>query len=141
MPTSTGCELPSTEELLGAHAGAVRDQANALCQLEPGWDLADAPRIAPEAAINAVRLAMKVTCPECLAPTLSPTRAGNVLVDWTWGPEHVEVEVFADGRIEVLVNVGSVTGEFETTISNDLHLQWLAYQVTGVGISRLTPPG
>jgi hypothetical protein len=134
------CELPTWEEVLGPTASAILAQAAAVCALPAGWDLADAASIDSAAASNAVHVALKVTCPECLAPTMSPTVAGNVLIDWTWGDEHVEIEVFPDGRLEVLVNVGLEHREFETSIENEDHLRWLAFQVTGVGIARLTPP-
>ncbi len=34
---------------------------------------------------------------------LSPTIAGHVLLDWTWGADHIEIEVSVDGRLDVLV--------------------------------------
>jgi hypothetical protein len=66
-----------------------------------------------------VRLVAAVTCAECLPPSLSPTSAGNVLADWTWADDHVEVEVFPDGRLEVLVHVEAF--EWDGVLSIDDH--------------------
>lgn len=65
----------------------------------------------PAAVRNAVGLVAKVTCPECLGPSLSPTVAGNVIVDWTSGPEHVEIEVGAGPEIDVLVAATGISFE------------------------------
>ena len=140
MTDVADCELPTTEELVGHHLDAIRKQASELCRLPAGWDHASAAAVDPAAAALAVRVAASVTCPECLAPVLSPTVAGNVLIDWTWGDDHVEIEVAPDGRLEVLVEVSGTNVEFETNADNDDHLAWLAHQVTGVGFERFTPP-
>ena len=140
MPPVADCELPTTEDLVGAHVSAIRDQASALCRLPRGWDLGDAAAISTEVAATAVRVAARITCPECLPPVLSPTIAGHVLLDWTWGADHIEIEVSADGRLEVLVGTDGVQHEFETTIDNDLHLHWIAWQVTAIGVDRFNAP-
>jgi hypothetical protein len=140
MADRTDCELPSPESLRDSHVRAILAQAERICALEPGWDGAHAPRVDASSATHAVRFAVGVTCPECLPPTITATASGNVLIDWTWADEHVEVEVFADGRIEALVKVGSERREFVSTATDENTLQWLAHQVTGVGISRLHPP-
>ena len=140
MSDVADCELPTTEELLGSHVAAIRDQAERLCQLPAGWDQADAMPVNSAAAAWAVRVAAMVTCPECLTPVLSPTRAGNVMLDWTWHADHVEIEVGPGGRLEVLVDMHGSRHEFYTTAENDDHLGWIAYQVTAVGFERFTPP-
>jgi hypothetical protein len=140
MSEQLDCHLPSKESLVDAHLEAILDQATALCALNAGWNGSDALPVNQASAAHAVRLAAKVTCPECLAPHLSPTVDGNVMLDWTWADEHVEIEVFADGRIEGHLCVGSIEREFSSDVANESALQWLAHQITGVGIARLTPP-
>jgi len=100
----------------------------------------DRASISPASAANAVRLVAQVTCPECLPASLSPTAAGNVLVDWTWGEDHVEVEVFPDGRLEVLVHVEDMNWEGALKLDDHGHLGWLGHHVTGVGIERFQVP-
>ncbi len=129
-------ELPDSAALVRA----ARDRATELCALPPDWDGLHGLPISPTTAANAVRLVAQVTCPECLPASLSPTAAGNVLVDWTWGEDHVEVEVFPDGRLEVLVHVEDMTWEGELKLDDHGHLGWLGHYVTGVGIGRFQVP-
>jgi hypothetical protein len=91
-------------------------------------------------AANAVRLVAGVTCPECLPASLSPTSGGNILVDWTWGDEHVEVEVFPDGNLDVLVRVAGLDWEGQLRLEDHDHLGWLGHHVSGVGIERFQVP-
>lgn len=72
--------------------------------------------------------------------SLSPTSGGNVLVDWTWGDDHVEVEVFPDGRLDVLVRVEDMDWEGELQMEDHDHLGWLGHHVSGVGIERFQVP-
>jgi hypothetical protein len=140
MNSRLGTFVPSVVKVVGDRAEAIWEQASNLCALQPNWDSDGASQVDPATAANAVILALKVTCPESLSPVLSPTRTGGVLVDWTWAAESVEIEVFSDGRIEVLVTLEDLVHEFETTLANDEHLMWIAHQVTGVGISRIALP-
>jgi hypothetical protein len=140
MNPRLGTFVSSVVKVVGDRSEAIWEQASDLCALLPNWDNEGAPQIDSAVAANAVMLALKVTCPESLMPVLSPTKTGGVLVDWTWSSESVEIEVFADGRIEVLVTVEGLTHEFESTLGNDEHLKWIAHQVTGVGISRIALP-
>ncbi len=128
--------MPTTEALVGDHVGQIRNQAAALCTLTAGWDGADAAVVNPAAAAHAVEVAAKVTCPESLSPVLSPTQDGCVLLDWTWGDEHVEIEVSPDGHLEVLIDVPGTQVEFDTSVEADDFLGWIAHHVTGVGLSR-----
>jgi hypothetical protein len=132
--------VPSVVKAVGDKADAIWEQASNICELRPNWDDDAAPQIDPASAANAVTLALKVTCPESLSSVLSPTLTGGVLVDWTLGAESVEIEVFSDGRLEVLVTLADLVHEFETTLANDEHLRWIAHQVSGVGISRVALP-
>lgn len=97
-------EIPDVAE----HIRSARDRAAEICALPADWDGPDGTPIDPKSANNAVVLVAHATCPDCLGPTLSPTSAGNILVDWTWGSDDVEVEVFPDGRLDVLVHVSGV---------------------------------
>jgi hypothetical protein len=90
-------------------------------------------------AANAVRLVAGVTCPECLPASLSPS-GGNILVDWTWGDEHVEVEVSPDGNLDVLVRVAGLDWEGQLRLEDRDHLGWLGHHVSGVGIERFQVP-
>ena len=140
MSEVSDCELPTRESLLGDHVDAVLEQARRICRLEAGWNGAGAHRVVPAAAANAVRLAAKVTCPECLAPQLSPTVDGNVLVDWTWAADHVEIEISGDGTFEAHIRADGAERTISSSLDDDGMLRWLAWQVTGVGASRFTPP-
>ena len=140
MSTASECNLPTLEELVGARVSAMIERAEAICRLEPGWDHGDALAIPAEIAAEAVRLASGVTCPECLTPTLSPTPEGHILLDWTFGEDHVEIDVGEHGRLDVLVSVAGTDGEFVADAANDAHLRWIAWQVTGIGVDRFHPP-
>lgn len=132
--------VPSVVKVFGDRADAIWEQASNICALQPNWNNDGAPQIDPASAANAVTLALKVTCPESLSPVLSATVTGAVLVDWTWGAESVEIEVFRDGRLEVLVTLVDLVHEFKTTLANDEHLRWIAHQVSGVGIGLVGLP-
>lgn len=129
-------EIPDPSALIVAS----RDRAAELCALPADWDGPDGSPISPQSARNAVRLVAAVTCPECLSPTFSPTSAGNILADWTWGEDHVEVEVFPDGRLDVLVHVKDEDWEGVLSLDDHGHLGWLGYHVTGVGVERFDVP-
>ncbi len=128
--------IPDTAALVRA----ARDRAADLCSLPADWDGPGGSPISPASAANAVRLVAGVTCPECLPASLSPTSAGNILVDWTWGDDHVEVEVFPDGRLDVLVRVEDVDWEGQLRLEDHDHLGWLGHHVSGVGIERFQVP-
>ena len=51
-----------------------------------------------------------------------PTSGGNILVDWTWGDEHVEVEVFPDGNLDVLVPAAGLDREGQLRLEDE---RWL----------------
>ena len=136
MAESIDCELPSLTEILRAHTDAIEAQARDLCELRVGWDNASAPIIDHRAIACAMRLALLVTCPECLRAILLPTVRGNVIVDWTWGDERVEAEIDASGAIEVLVKLDGRYEEIPMSIDRPEDLARLAHLVTGVGVSR-----
>jgi len=125
--------IPDTAMLIRA----ARDRASELCSLPADWDGPGGSPISAVSAANAVRL---VACPECLPASLSPTSGGNILVDWTWGDEHVEVEVFADGNLDVLVRVAGLDWEGQLRLEDHDHLGWLGHHVSGVGIERFQVP-
>ncbi len=129
-------EIPDTAALVRR----ARDRAKELCSLPADWDGPEGSPVSALTAENAVRLVAGVTCPECLPPSLSPTSAGNILVDWTWGKDHVEVEVFPDGRLDVLVRLDDVDWEGQLQLDAHDHLGWLGHQVTGVGVERFDVP-
>ena len=136
MSDTARCELPSLADLVADRFNGIEKQARSLCELRAGWDFADAPIIDSDAVRNAMRLAVLVTCPECLAPVLTPTVHGQVIVDWTWGEERVEVEVSASGALDVLVRTVDGFEELSMSLDEPDDLSKLAHLVTGVGIRR-----
>ena len=117
----------------------LKDRADALCKLEPGWDHVDAPAVNRASLDHAITLAAQITCPECLRPDITPTRSGDVLLSWTYGAEHVEIEVASNGDLNVLVELPGTNREFSEPSPHDQIHQLLAHWVTGVGLSRFSP--
>lgn len=114
----------------------LKDRAIALCKLPAGWDHSDAPVVNRAALEHAITLAAQISCPECLLPDITPTRSGNVLLSWTYGSEHVEIEVSSNGDLDGLVELPGVNHEFSESSPHDQIHQLLAHWVTGVGLSR-----
>ena len=138
--TTAGCEFHAAAQVTSEHLNKIEELALAICNIPAGWDNDGAASVDRRALDHAVTLAARITCAECLVPSIVPTKAGNVILDWTYGSNHLEIEVFADGHYEVLVAVPDAQGEFNSNLNEDNHLELLAYWVTAVGIRRLTRP-
>ena len=134
------CEFDEAMKVSSSHLHRIEELALALCDIPAGWDNDGAVVVDRDALDHAVTLAARITCAECLVPSIVPTKAGNVILDWTYGSDHLEVEVFADGHYEVLVDLPNTQGEFSANLSEDAHLELLAHWVTAVGIRRFTRP-
>ena len=135
------CNLPTVAELIGPRFDAAYRRAAELCALEAGWDGALAVEVSRASVEIALKLVADLCCNECLLPVLSPTVDGHVLLDWTFGSEHVEIEVHPDGCLDVLVDLPDYRDhEFVTDTSDENALGWLAHLVTGVGVSRFNVP-
>ncbi len=137
--THGACDVSEAKQTAADYTQRIVDCAMRLCDLEAGWDGASAPAIDRAAIGNAVNLALRITCPDCLEPDITPTRSGNVLLSWTFADDHVEIEVSPSGRLEVLVELRDVQREFVVEPGEELGLL-LAHWVTGVGLSRFVSP-
>jgi hypothetical protein len=138
--TFVECEFDAATQVTSGHLQRIEELALELCAIPAGWDNDGAASVDRAALDHAVTLAARITCAECLVPSIVPTKAGNVILDWTYGSDHLEVEVFADGRYEVLVSLPDAQGEFTSNLNEDHHLELLAHWVTAVGIRRFTLP-
>lgn len=129
--------IPDTAALVRA----ARDRAAELCSLPADWDGPRGSPISPASAANAVRLVAGVTCPECLPASLSPLTQAKCSSTGRGARDHVEAEVFPDGRLDVLVRVEEVDWEGQLQLDDHDHLGWLGHQVTawasGASRSRL----
>jgi hypothetical protein len=137
---TVGCEFDEATKVSSLHLHRIEELALALCDVPAGWDNDGAASVDRDALDHAVTLAARITCSECLVPSIVPTKAGNVILDWTYGSDHLEVEVFADWHYEVLVDLPDAQGEFASNLNEDAHLELLAHWVTAVGIRRLSRP-
>jgi hypothetical protein len=133
------CDVSEARQTAADHTQHIVESGLRLCDLEKGWDGASAPAIDRGAIANAVDLALRITCPECLEPSVTPARSGNVLLSWTYGDDHLEIEVSASGRLEVLVELPGVQREFVVEPGDEAG-PLLAHWVTGVGLSRFATP-
>ncbi len=138
--TTAECEFDVATQVTSEHLQKIEELALGLCDIPAGWDNDGAASVNRSALDYAVTLAARITCAECLLPSIVPTKAGNVILDWTYGSDHLEVEVFADGSYEVLVSLPDTKGEFTSNLNEDHHLELLAHWVTAVGIRRFTLP-
>lgn len=130
------CDIREAKRAAADHMQHLAGRALELCKLEAGWDNAEAPAVDREALAHAMSLAAGITCPECLQPDITPTRSGNVLLSWTHGADHVEIEVNAKNDFDVLIELPDCRLEQTFSEPHDALLAWLAHQVTAVGLSR-----
>lgn len=136
MSSTVECDLRMAKQAAADHMKHLADRAAELCKLEAGWDNAEAPAVNRKALDHAMTLVAGITCPECLRPDITPTRSGNVLLSWTYGPDHIEIEAAPNADLEILVELPGNHREFVTSAPHDQILGLLAHWVTAVGVSR-----
>ncbi len=106
-----------------AHLVPLVEQLVQLGSLRPGWNSYNARAVTATALRGALQLLVELDWQGAL-PTVSPTAAGGIQLEWGGDDYGVELEIRPDGTIAVLVRGDEFTEwESEITGAADRRLQ------------------
>ena len=77
----------------------------ALTELEPNWDSYGSGRVHARAVATALRLLVATVGQGVTGPSVVPTSDGGVQLEWHEPTTHLELEVLADGSVNVFLEL------------------------------------
>jgi hypothetical protein len=94
----------------------LTDKLRVFLSLRNNWNRDGAPPVSAEAARSTLELALQISAPSGLSPSIIPTQGGGIQLEWHKGLIDLEVEVAAQG------DVGLWYDDEETGTERDDHL-------------------
>jgi hypothetical protein len=77
----------------------LTDKLRIFLSLRSNWNRDGAPPVSTEAARSTLELALQISAPSGISPSIIPTRAGGIQLEWHKGLIDLEVEVAAQGDV------------------------------------------
>lgn len=109
MWSSSGTEPDETRIVVPSHLVETLVQLRSLLDLPPGWNSYNARPVDPRAVVSAIGLLATAGWTGQL-PAVSPMASGAVQLEWGNQDDGVELDVYPDGSVSILVDVaGDVT--------------------------------
>lgn len=108
--SSSGTELDENRIVIPSHLVEMVIQLRRLLHLQPNWNSYGARTVDPKAVIGAIELLTTAGWTGVL-PAVSPLASGGVQLEWGDQHDGVELDVFPDGSVSILVDVGGSISE------------------------------
>lgn len=116
--SSPGTEADENTLVVPANLARTVVQLRTLLDLPPGWDSYGSRRVHPQAVIGAIELLTTARWTGEL-PEVSPMASGGVQLEWNNGDDGVELDVFPDGSVSILVDVAGDVSERRVARTDD----------------------